>query len=82
MVIEAGSTRESALLCARISPDWKSSSAQLAARIAGASGIAAFAAGDGAEQVLRVGPYKDFASLEQARKRLQAQKILANPVAE
>ena len=38
--------------------------------------------GDGEERLLRVGPYKNFADLEQARKRLQAQKILANPVAE
>lgn len=37
-------------------------------------------AGDGDEQILRVGPYKDFAALEKARRRLQAQKILANPV--
>ena len=39
-------------------------------------------AGDGDEQVLRVGPYRDFGSLEQARKRLQIQKIMANPVAQ
>lgn len=39
-------------------------------------------AGDGEEQVLRVGPFKDFASLEQARRRLQAQKLMAHPVAE
>lgn len=38
--------------------------------------------GDGEERLLRVGPYKNFADLEQARKKLQAQKILANPVAE
>ncbi|MDP3857883.1 MAG: septal ring lytic transglycosylase RlpA family protein [Stagnimonas sp.] len=40
------------------------------------------AAGDGDEQVLRLGPFKDFARLEQARARLQTQKIMANPVAE
>ena len=44
--------------------------------------VSASDAGDGDEQVLRVGPYKDFASLEQARKRLQTQKILANPVSD
>jgi rare lipoprotein A len=39
-------------------------------------------AGDGEEQVLRVGPFKDFASLEQARRRLQTQKLMAHPVSE
>lgn len=38
--------------------------------------------GDGEEQILRVGPYKDFAALEKARRRLQTQKILANPVSD
>ena len=39
-------------------------------------------AGDGQEQILRVGPYRDFAALEKARRRLQTQKILANPVSD
>lgn len=40
------------------------------------------AAGDGEEQVLRAGPFRDFASLEAARRKLQTQKIMANPVVE
>lgn len=40
------------------------------------------AAGDGDEQVLRAGPFRDFSSLEAARRKLQLQKIMANPVAE